>query len=92
MIILKIIRQNQGNSVIIFILLLVCQSVSLVQLFANPVSASLLCPWDSPGKNTGMGCHSLLRGIFLTQGSNLCLLHLMYWQVNSLPWSYLGSP
>ena len=78
MIILKIIRQNQGNSVIIFILLLVCQSVSLVQLFANPVSASLLCPWDSPGKNTGMGCHSLLQGIFLTQGSNLCLLHLMY--------------
>ena len=90
MIILKIILQNQGNSVTIFILLLVCQSVSLVQLFANLVSANLLCPWDSPGKNTGVGCHSLLQGIFLTQGSNLCLLHLMYWQVDSLPWSYLG--
>ena len=32
--------------------------------------ARLLCPWDFPGKNTGMGCYLLLRGIFLTQGSN----------------------
>ena len=30
--------------------------------------AKLLCPWDSPGKNTGMGCHFLLQGIFLNQG------------------------
>ena len=29
----------------------------------------LLCPWKSPGKNTGVGCHSFLQGIFLTQGS-----------------------
>ena len=35
----------------------------------------LLCPWNSPGKNTGVGSHSLLQGIFLTQGSNPCLLH-----------------
>ena len=34
----------------------------------------LLCPWDSPGKNTGMGCHSLLQGIFPIQGLNLGLL------------------
>ena len=34
----------------------------------------LLCPWDSPGKNTGMGCHSLLQGIFLAQGLNPGLL------------------
>ena len=34
-----------------------------------------LCLWDSPGKNTGMGCHFLLQGIFLTQGSSLRLLH-----------------
>ena len=32
--------------------------------------ARLLCPWDSPGKNTGVGCHFLLQGIFLTQGLN----------------------
>ena len=30
---------------------------------------------NSPGKNTGVGCHALLQGIFLTQGSNLHLLH-----------------
>ena len=35
----------------------------------------LLCPWDSPGKNTGMDCHFLLQGIFPIQGSNLDLLH-----------------
>ena len=35
----------------------------------------LLCPWGSPGKNTGVGCHVPLQGIFLTQGSNLGLLH-----------------
>ena len=32
--------------------------------------ARLLCPWDSPGKNTGVGCHAFLQGIFQTQGSN----------------------
>ena len=39
---------------------------------------------DSQGKNTGMGCHDLLRGIFLTQGSNPNLLCLLHWQVDSL--------
>ena len=39
--------------------------------------ARLLCPWNSPGKNTGVGCHALLQGIFLTQGSNLNLLQLL---------------
>ena len=33
----------------------------------------LLCPWDSPGKNTGVDCHALLQGISLTQGLNLHL-------------------
>ena len=36
--------------------------------------ARLLWPWDSPGKNTGVGCHALLQGIFLTQGLNPHLL------------------
>ena len=39
----------------------------------SPPSSS--CPRNSPGKNTGMGCHSLLQGIFLTQGQNPGLLH-----------------
>ena len=38
--------------------------------------ARLLCPWDSPGKNTGEGCHALLQGIFPTQVLNPRLLHL----------------
>ena len=37
--------------------------------------SSLLCPWDFPGKNPGVGCHFLLQVIFLTQGSNPGLLH-----------------
>ena len=37
--------------------------------------ARFLCPWDSPGKNTGMGCHFLLQGIFPTQESSPGLLH-----------------
>ena len=40
--------------------------------------------WDSPGKNTGVGCHVLLQGIFPTQGSNPHLLHLLPWQAGSL--------
>ena len=52
-------------------------------------SARLLCPWDSPGKNIGVGCHFLLQGIFPTQGSNPRLLH---WQADSLPLSHLGMP
>ena len=42
--------------------------------FVHGCPASLLCPWDFPGKNTRVGCHFLLQGIFLTQGSNLGLL------------------
>ena len=45
----------------------------------------LLSPWDSPGKNTGVGCHFLLQGIFPTQGLNPSLLHLLLWQTGSLP-------
>ena len=40
----------------------------------GPLPTRLLCLWDSPGKNTGVGCHSLLQGIFPTQGSNPSLL------------------
>ena len=50
-----------------------CQSLSLFRL-CNPKDG-LLCPWDSLGRNTGVGSHSLSQGIFLTQGSNPGLLH-----------------
>ena len=55
----------------------------------------LLCPWDFPGKNTGVDCNFLLQGIFLTQGLNLCLLHCkqsLALQADSLPLSHLGFP
>ena len=48
----------------------------------------LLCPWDFPDKNTGVGCYILLQGIFPTQGSNP---HLLHWQVTSLPLSHQRS-
>ena len=40
-----------------------------------PEPARLLCPWDSPGRSTGVGCRALLQGAFPTQGSNPSLLH-----------------
>ena len=40
--------------------------------------ARLLSPWDSPGKNTGVGCQDLLQGIFPTQELTLCLLQLLH--------------
>ena len=49
----------------------------------------LLCPWNSPGKNSVVGCHFFLQGIFLTQGLNP---HLLRWQADSLPLSHLGIP
>ena len=45
----------------------------------------LLCPWNFLGMNTGMGCHFLFHMIFPTQGSSLHVLHLLHWQVDSLP-------
>ena len=50
----------------------------------------LLCPWNFPGKNTGMDC--CFQGLSLTQESNLQLLQLLHWQVHSLPLSRLGTP
>ena len=42
-------------------------------------------PWDSSNKNTGVGCHALLQGIFPTQGSNLRLPASPALQKDSLP-------
>ena len=69
-------------------------SFSSVQLSRSVVSDSVwpyglsapgFCPSDSPGKKTGVHCHFLLQGIFPTQGSERCLLCLLYWQADSLP-------
>ena len=56
----------------------------------SPPDSSVL--GDSPGKNTGAGCHALLQGIFPTQGSNPGLLHLLHWQAGSLALAAPGKP
>ena len=57
-----------------------------------PSWISFLCPWDFPSKNTGVGCNFLLQGIFPIQESNLHVLCLLHWQVDSLPRAEVGSP
>ena len=78
------------------LLLLLPSHLSRVQLFVTlwtvARQAPLACPWDSPSKNTGVGCHVLLQGIFPTQGSNPCLLYLMHWQAGSLTLAPPGKP
>ena len=59
-------------------LVVLCVSCSVMSDSLRPHGLSptrLLCPWNSPGKNTRMDSHSLLQGIFPAQGSNLGLLH-----------------
>ena len=64
-----------------------CMCAKLLQWgpsLCNPMDYSppigLFCPWDSPGKNPGVGYHAFLQGIFPFQGSNLHLLRLLHWQ------------
>ena len=54
---------NTPRKVIIDVMVVVVQWLNRVQLFATPwtVAPRLLCPWDSPGKNTGVGCQFLLQ-------------------------------
>ena len=54
--------------------------------------ASLFCPWGYPHKNTGVGCHFLLQGIFPTQRLNPCLQQLLHWRADSLPLAPPGKP
>ena len=46
----------------------------------------------SPGKNTGLGCHALVQGIFPIQGFNPHLLSLLHWQAGSLQLLPPGKP
>ena len=55
----------------------VCVSHSVISDSLRPHGlwlSRILCPWNSPGKNTGVGCYSLLQGIVQTQGLNPSLL------------------
>ena len=78
--------------------LLVCCACSVASVVSNSLwprglqPTRLLCPWDSPDKNTGVGCHALLQGIFLTQGLNPCLLSLLHCRWILYHWANEGSP
>ena len=61
------------------------RSLQLCLMLCDLTPARLLCPWGSLGKNTGASNHALLQRIFPTQGVKLHLLHLLHWQVGSLP-------
>ena len=63
----------------------------VVQLFATPPTG-LLYAWESPGKNTEVGCHALLQEIFPTQESNPHLLCLLHGKCILDPWNHRGSP
>ena len=58
----------------------------------GPQLTRFLCLWDYSGKNTEVGCHALLQGIFPTQGSNPRLFCLLHWQAGSLPPVPPGKP
>ena len=69
------------------------------QLYSNVVShfsrillRLLLCPGDSPGKNSGVGCHFLLQGIFRPSDQTRVSLCLLHWHVGSLPLVSPGKP
>ena len=73
----------------------------LCSTLCNPMNCSpvrLLCPWNFPGKNTGVSCHSLLWRIFPTQGSKpgllhcrqiLCHLNHQKLPISSQPWAFI---
>ena len=82
-------------------LLSLCSQGARAHVVSHSVMSHFVTPWTvalqvplSIGlskQNTGVGCHFLLQGIFLTQGSNLHLLDFQHWQADSLPLSFLGS-
>ena len=71
-----------------------CVCSVLSWLFATPwtIAHQALLSLGFPVKNTEMGCHFFLHGIFLKQGSNPCFLHLLHWQVDSLLLRHQGNP
>ena len=69
---------TRESSIETYTCVLSAKSLQLCLTLCNSMDCSLpgsLCPWNSPGKNTGVGCHSLLQGIFPTQGLNPCFPH-----------------
>ena len=77
----------------------VCMHAQLYLTLCNPMECDppgcthgIFSPWDFPCKNTGVGCHFVLQGIFPTQGSNPCLLGLLHWKQILYHLSHQGNP
>ena len=65
---------NQHIKILPFQYVCVCVICTVMSnSLCRPGPVRLLCPWNSPGQNTGVGSHFLLQGIFPTQGSDLGL-------------------
>ena len=91
---LKSLLQHKNDSDI-YIHTRVCVCVLSCLTLYHPkdcLCLRLLCLRNFSGKNTGVSCHFLLQGIFLTQGLNQHLLQLLHRQVDSLPLCHLESP
>ena len=82
-------KHNKNCLTYYLLLLFSCQIVSSSLRSRRLLPARLLCPWDFPGKNTEVGCHFLLQGIFPTQRLKP---HLLHWQMDSLPLNLILSP
>ena len=75
------IYHRKSESVIMLIMAII---ISVVIILSDMIGCSptrLPSPWDSSGKNSGVGCHSLIQGIFPTQGMNLDLLHCRFFTI-----------
>ena len=78
-----------------FFVTMCCQAASVMSDYwrpHRPQPSRLPCPQDSPGKNTGVGCHFRLKENFPIQGSNPHLLHFFHWQAGSLLIVLFGKP
>ena len=82
-------RQSGRNQMPRYLLFSLGGNRTLTCWVASVVSDSLqVCPWESPGKNTGVGGCFLLQGIFPTQG---LIWRFLPWQMDSLPLRHQGS-
>ena len=75
-------KRRQGKEKCLYLFLQCVYVCSVVSESLRPhglYPTRLVCPWNFPGKNTGVGYHFLLQGILLTQGSNL---HRLHWQAS----------
>ena len=75
----------------VYVYVLSCSVMSNSLRLHGPWRTRLLCPWNFPGKYTGVGCHFLLQEIFPTQEFNPGLLYFLNWQADSSTLASLGK-